>query len=217
VHELLTTVRGILNDNRQLPAGKLIMLLNRVIRGWALYHQHVVSKETFSSIDAAIYWALKRWMRRRHPRKSQRWSRKNYFKTVGGNTWVFFGEVEQKERQLFKAASVPIERHTKVQAAANPFDPAWEAYFERRLDVKMAGNLRGRRFLLSLWKEQNGLCPVCHQQITQVTGWHNHHIIWRSKGGPDVAGNRVLLHPTGHTQVHSQGLYVEKPRPNKGV
>jgi RNA-directed DNA polymerase len=175
------------------------------------------AEETFNSIDAAIYGALKRWVGRKHRRKSQQWIRKKYFKTIDGDNWVFFGEVEQKERHLFKAASVPIERHTKVRAEANPFDPAWEAYFERRLDVKMAGNLRGRRFLLYLWKEQNGLCPVCHQKITKVTGWHNHHITWRSKGGPDVAGNRVLLHPTCHTQVHSQGLYVEKPRPARGV
>jgi len=217
VQEFLATVRGILNDNKQLPAGKLIVLLNRVIRGWTQYHRHVVSKETFNSIDAAIYRALKRWVRRRHPTKSQHWIMKHYFKTIEGQNWVFYGEVERKEKHLLKAASVPIIRHKKVKAEANPFDPAWETYFEHRLDVKMAGNLRGRRFLLYLWKEQQGTCPVCRQKITEMTGWHNHHIIWRSKGGPDVAGNRVLLHPTCHRQVHNQGLYVEKPRPTKGV
>lgn len=217
VQEHLATVRGILKDNKQLPAGKLILLLNRVIRGWAQYHQHVVSKETFSSVDDAIYRALKRWVKRRHPRKSREWIWKKYFKTVAGDNWVFFGEVEGKEVHLFRATSVPIVRHKKVQAEANPFDPAWETYFERRLDVKMERSLRGRRFFLHLWKEQNGVCPVCHQKITKLTGWHNHHRIWRSKGGPDVAGNRVLLHPTCHMQVHSQGLYVEKPHPAKGV
>ena len=42
-------------------------------------------------------------------------------------------------------------------------------------------------------------------------------VYFRSKGGSDTAENRVLLHPTCHQQLHSQGLHVEKPRPAKGV
>jgi len=104
-----------------------------------------------------------------------------------------------------------------IKAAANPYDPAWEVYFEERLGVKMEANLRGRRRLLNLWKAQNGLCPICHQKITHLIGWHNHHIVWRSLGGSDKADNRVLLHPTCHRQVHNQGLEVVKPRPATGV
>jgi RNA-directed DNA polymerase len=217
VHELLDKVRGIIKTNKQLAAGKLILLLNPILRGWAQYHQHVVSKATFGSIDDAIYQALKRWVKRRHPGKAKEWIAKKYFKTIGGDNWVFHGEVEGKEVHLVAATSIPITRHAKVKAEANPYDPHWEVYFEHRLGVKMADNLRGRRQLLYLWREQNGLCPVCAQKITTLTGWHNHHRIWRSKGGSDTADNRVLLHPTCHNQVHSQGLYVEKPRPSRGV
>ena len=81
----------------------------------------------------------------------------------------------------------------------------------------MEANLWGRRQLLHLWKAQDGLCAVCHQKITTLTGWHNHHIVWRSHGGSEGADNRVLLHPNCHRQVHSQGLTVVKPRPEKGV
>ena len=59
------------------------------------------------------------------------------------------------------AAGIPITRHIKVKGEANPFDPAWEAYFEDRLSVKMTTNLKGRRQFLSLWKAQNGRCPIC--------------------------------------------------------
>src|SRR6266567_4622029 len=86
---------------------------------------------------------------------------------------------------------------------------------EKRLDVQMVGTLKGKRWLLHLWKEQGGLCPICQQKITKITGWHSHHVLWRSKGGSDRAENRILLHPTCHQQVHSQGLPVEKPRPVK--
>ena len=44
-----------------------------------------------------------------------------------------------------------------------------------------------------LWKAHHGRCLVCNQPFTDETGWHIHHIIWRSHGGPDTAENRVLL------------------------
>jgi RNA-directed DNA polymerase len=88
---------------------------------------------------------------------------------------------------------------------------------ERRLDVKMDATLKGRRQLLTLYKEQEGICPICHQEITEITEWHRHHIIWRSNGGKDTTDNLVLLHPECHRQVHSQKLEVMKPRPEKGV
>ncbi len=213
----LEKVRDIVKKNKTLPAGKLILLLNPIIRGWAQYHQHVVSKAIFNSVDDAIYQRLRRWMERRHPKKSKTWMEKKYFTTIGGDNWVFYGEADGKTRYLMSTASIPIKRHVKVQGKANPYDPAWESYYEKRLDVHMEGTLKGKRWLRHLWKEQNGLCPVCNHKITKITGWHSHHILWKSRGGPDTAENRVLLHPNCHQQIHSQGLHVEKPRPAKGV
>jgi len=215
VHAHLDKIRDIVKKNKTLPAGKLILMLNPIIRGWAQYHQHVVGTETFSSVDDAIYQRLRRWMKRRHPKKSNEWVTKKYFKTVEGNNWVFYGEMEGQEYRLAEAARVPIKRHVKVKAEANPYDPEWETYYEKRLDVHIVDTLKGKRWLIHLWKEQNGLCPMCQQKITKITGWHSHHIEWRSKGGSDTAENRVLLHPNCHQQVHSQGLHVEKPRPVK--
>ncbi len=122
-----------------------------------------------------------------------------------------------RDVRLFHASSVPIRRYTKIKGEANPYDPTWEPYFEARQGVRMVRNLKGRRYLLRLLKEQAGLCVVCHQRITQLTGWHSHHLVWRTHGGSDRAENRVLLHPNCHAQVHSQGLTVVKPRPQPGV
>ena len=221
VQTFLEKVRTVVKDHKQAPAGQLILLLNPLMRGWALYHRHVVSKRTFSEVDSAIFTALWQWATRRHPTKSRTWVRTKYFHTRGGDHWVFSGEVAGTKGRpeavwLFSAAKMPITRHIKVREQANPYDPAWEVYFEERLGVKMAHTLLGRRKLLHLWKEQDGICPICTQKITTLTGWHNHHIVWRSKGGSDSAANRVLLHPTCHRQVHSQGLTVVKPRPSRG-
>jgi RNA-directed DNA polymerase len=81
----------------------------------------------------------------------------------------------------------------------------------------MLHNLRGIRQLRYLWREQSGLCPVCGQKITKLMGWHNHHLVYRVMGGSDSAENRVLLHPECHRSVHSRKLFVEKPRPARGI
>ena len=217
VKRLMEKVRMILSTNKQAPAGLVIVKLNPILRGWAQYHRHVASKETFSWVDYAVYKAIYRWTRRRHSNKNWRWIREKYFKTVGRRKWVFYGDHDGKERRLFSVARVLIKRHTKIRGQANPYDPEWEIYFEERLGAKMYDDLQGRKQLLHLWEEQNGICPICGTKITLASGWHNHHIVWRSKGGPDTADNRVLLHPNCHRKVHSQRLHVEKPRPVRGV
>jgi len=222
VAALLDKVRTILKDHQQATAGDLMWRLNPLIRGWALYHRHQASKATFSRVDHVIFTWLWRWAKRRHPRKPAGWIRKKYFRTQQGQQWVFFGQTTHTTEDphavwLFTATSVPIVRHIKVRAAANPYDPAWEVYFEERLGVKLVQTFTGRRRLLHLWHEQKGLCPVCHQKITTLTGWHSHHIVWRSHGGSNESENRVLVHPTCHIQVHHQGLTVVKPRPATGV
>ena len=221
VKTFLAKTRKLIKENAQATAGNLIVQLNPKIRGWANYHRHVSSKQTFVKVDDAIFRALWQWAKRRHPKKPGRWVKDKYFHTIGQRNWVFCGEVEEQDGttrnvQLFYAHTVPIERHPKIKGDANPYDPTWEMYFEERLGVKMVQNLKGKRQLISLWKEQNGLCPICHQKITKLTGWNNHHIERRVDGGADRRENRVLLHPNCHRQVHSQGLSVVKPRPVKG-
>jgi RNA-directed DNA polymerase len=213
VKAFLEKIREIVKTNKTLSAGKLIAKLNPLIRGWANYHRHIVSKKVFSSVDTMIYQTIRKWINRRHRGKSEAWKTKKYFTSIQGDNWVFFGNGEEQARYLIRAANVPIQRHVKTQGEANPYDPMWESYFEKRLDVQIAATLKGKHQLLVLWKEQRGLCPICHQKITKITGWHSHHILWRSKGGSDTAENRVLLHPTCHQQVHSQNTPVAKPRP----
>ena len=216
VKAFLAKVRKLIKDNATVTAGELIALLSPVIRGWVRYHQYINCTQTFSNIDRHIFQALWRWALRRHPNTSRRWIRKKYFRTGRGRGWHFYGEHEGKKHLLPLASNVPKAWYVKVKGEANPFDPDWEVYFEERLGVKMVDNLKGRRQLLRLWKEQEGRCPICTEKITQVTGWHNHHITWRSLGGKDTSENRVLLHPNCHRQVHSQKLTVRKPRPADG-
>ena len=215
---MLRNVRGVIKANKSAAAGSLICHLNPLIRGWAMYHGHVVSAKVFQSVDHAIFQALWRWARRRHPNKGVRWVKARYFHALGDRHWVFSGEVRGRKGQpqvvhLFTAHTLPITRHTKIASRVNPYDPQWEVYLETRLGRHMAASLQGRKTLLVLWKRQRGRCPHCHELITTTTGWHAHHKVWRSLGGSYTMDNRVLLHPTCHRQVHHTLGSTHRPPP----
>jgi RNA-directed DNA polymerase len=204
-------------------AADLIGKLNPKIRGWANYHRHVVSKHTFVHLDSIIFSRIWQWARRRHPKKSSDWLKKRYFGQRRGRDWSFFSETCDDEGQpgklwLHRASSTPIKRHIKVKGEANPYDPAYETYFEKREADHMQDTFRGTRTLRFLWNEQRGLCPICSIKITRNTGWRAHYCVPRVLGGLKGAGNRVLLHPECHDRVHRQRISVSKPRlPERGV
>lgn len=216
--QLLDKVRHLIRENQSAHQCNLIGLLNPVISGWVNYHRSVVASAVFERVDAAIWRALWRWACRRHPKKSRYWIRKKYFRTIGTRTWTFACEMgtcteDGKARwlKLAYATDTKIRRHRKIKAAANPYDPAWETYFEERLSLKMVNQLAGYRRLLHLWLTQDGNCPICDEKITKESGWQIHHLVYRSLGGTDATSNLVLLHPNCHKQVHSQQLSVVKP------
>jgi RNA-directed DNA polymerase len=219
VKAFLDKIREVIKVHKHTDPYTLIAILNPRIRGWANYHRHVVSSVTYERVDHEIFCALWRWAKSRHLNKRKSWIARKYFGTVGLRNWWFFGRCKGKEgtrtNWICRASRTPVQRHAKIRGEANPYDPQWEVYFEQRLGVKMAANLKGRRQLSRLWREQKGKCPVCNQLITKLTGWHNHHLKQRVMGGLDSSENRVLLHPECHRQVHNQNLSVSKPRPVK--
>ena len=169
-------------------------------------------------MDHAIFQALWRWAKRRHPNKGVRWVKARYFHTIDDRNWVLSGKARGPKGQLqavhfFTAHSLPITRHTKIHSEANPYDPQWELYLEKRLGLKMATSFKGRKTLLHLWRRQHGRCSHCGEAITTLTGWHSHHKDWRSHGGSDTADNQVLLHPTCHRQVHHSLGSTRMPPP----
>jgi RNA-directed DNA polymerase len=226
VKAFLEKVRAIIKGHQPATAGDLVVRLNPLIRGWANYHRHGASKRTFESIDAHIYRVLWQWAKRRHPNKGARWVKEKYFTTLGGNHWTFFGMTERKDKEhpdgpyrkvhLLGASSTPIQRHTAIRSAANPYDPAWETYVEEREGLKMEVSLPGRRKLQYLWQQQKGRCPVCNQRITRISGWQQHYRMKKTLGGPEHSGNRVLLHPHCHSAVHAPNARGE-PGPSSGL
>ncbi|EJQ8147184.1 group II intron reverse transcriptase/maturase [Salmonella enterica subsp. enterica serovar Newport] len=218
IKTFLEKVRSIIRSGKALPQIKLIKMLNPVISGWANYHQHVVSKKVFASVDHEIWKALWQWSLRRHPNKGKGWVRRRYFHRTQTRSWIFAVETSERGangKKLLKslrlASDTRIVRHKAIKMDANPFDPEWETYFEARISNKMQNSLKGRRKLYNLWVKQKGKCAVCHQLITSESGWHVHHMIRRTDGGSNENSNLMMVHPTCHNQIHARNLRVLKP------
>lgn len=211
-------LRNVVSDNLGAKQVNLIGLLNPMLRGWSQYHSPVVAKETFSRLESLLFWRLMRWAKRRHPMKNADWIRRKYWRSVGDRNWVFAADTLTKDgdkgvMQMYSLPGTPIARHKKIKGAYNPYDPEWEMYGETLRQERMLKNMSYRAEWTKLYADQMGRCAHCGHEMDTDTGWHDHHIVYRVEGGSDALGNRILLHPNCHTQVHTLGLKVVKPVP----
>jgi RNA-directed DNA polymerase len=146
VLKFIRDMKGIIKDHPTISAGDLISILNPKLIGWGNYYRHVVSKETYAYVDFQIYNALRRWAVRRHPHKSRDWMVRKYFNKQGmyAPNSNFFGYVklgdQKAEVSLSRVSSIPIKRHVKIRANANPFDPQFQEYFLKRGEKKKIRN-----------------------------------------------------------------------------
>ena len=150
-------------------------MLNPIIRGWANYHRNQVADDIFRKVDHLIWQMLWRWARRRHPKKSLRWVKDRYFHRIGREDWVFGaqttrGNGERKWVTLVKARNTQIRRHVKIKGEANPFDPASDDYFERRLGLIMKDNLRGKGQFNSSLAAATGQVPALRRADHEGNG-----------------------------------------------
>jgi RNA-directed DNA polymerase len=125
----------LLRQNMSTPIEATIKKLNQVLRGWALYHRHVVASEAFSRVDTYVYEQLWRFLRRKHPGKSKKWlGRKYWSATHNPNVFAVRSKYKKKTFLLtvIRISSIGIKRHIKVRAEANPYKPEDAGYFWRR-------------------------------------------------------------------------------------
>ena len=189
-------VRDTFRAHRGAKALAMIGNLNPIIGGWANHFKSVVSKDAFQRIDTAIWKSSWRWAKRRHSRKSSSWIVKRYYTRKGARNWIF----TDRGANLKIMAQTPIKRHTKIKGAANPYDPEWEAYFEKRWERQWMFQNKFRWKVL--WRKQKGQCPACGRKLNEDDELDVHHRKPRVLGGDDSFGNLVLLHSICHRQIH---------------
>lgn len=95
----------------------LISKLNPIIRGWANYHNSIVSSDTFRTLDHKIWELLWKWAKRRHPKKPKNWIVNKYWKRSQSRRWNFRTE----KSSLLLLFKTKIRRHTPLKLQMNPF------------------------------------------------------------------------------------------------
>jgi RNA-directed DNA polymerase len=209
VQQVTRKIRKVIKDNKSCHQIKLIQILNPIIQGWALYHRHIVAKESFGKLKNDIFKALWQWATRRHPKKNRYWIKDKYFKHIGQDFWCFAYQDKINKNEFYKLinpAKISIKRHVKIIAEANPYDKELDVYFENRLKHKMCNSFSSNQKLRIIWNTQKGKCPVCLQNITLETKWDIHHKLPRSKGGDNKNSNLAMLHINCHRQIHDRGF-----------
>ncbi|WP_323837963.1 group II intron reverse transcriptase/maturase [Photorhabdus africana] len=192
-------IREVVMAHRGSSQESLIIELIPILKGWGMYHKHVGATRTFAKLDHKIWQLLWRWAKRRHPNKGRRWLKSRYWRKIGKRDWVFsIGEL-----QLFQLSRIRCTKYVKIRSEANPYDPAFEEYFEGRIQKWMMEHAKAK--INRIWRAQQGKCPICHEPITPKTKWDIHHKVWKSLGGGEEENNLILLHGNCHRQVHVRG------------
>jgi RNA-directed DNA polymerase len=145
-HNAVVKIKQNLHDtitkNLGAPANILIKKLNSILRGWANYHRHIVSKEIFKAIDMYLWRQIGLWCKRRHPNKAWKWIKAKYFSASDELCTFATLELMKKGKKvkiykLFRAGKVPIIRHKKIISQANPYKREDEKYYiQRRAKLK---------------------------------------------------------------------------------
>jgi RNA-directed DNA polymerase len=195
---LTDKVRTLCQQARGTTPEQLIETLNPLLRGWANSHRHVSCGETFAKLDNFVWQRGYRWAKRRHSDKTGRWIAERYFPHRQGEPWRFTDPTTGTQPPRVREAVKP-PRPLKIKGAANPFDPAWEAYCQP-CDWELALLRASSPFRATILRQQHGLCPGGRQvmQVEEEVEWHHrdgHH-------QQNHLGHLVLLHPNCHRQDH---------------
>ena len=135
VRSVLDKARPKIRSCRGWKASALIRKPHPILRGWANYHRHVVSKKIYGRIDYGLRTMLGRWARRAHSNKADGWMMRRYFSAdPKGSFSVRTQDREDRKKVLkvYRLGDTIPERHIKVRGEATPYDPVYVEYFEKR-------------------------------------------------------------------------------------
>jgi RNA-directed DNA polymerase len=93
----------------RLSLGDVLWHVNPILRGWAAYYRHGVSKRTFSYLGYYTWWRMILWLRRKHPRMTWKQTRRRYYgadRITDGKVGLYNPAKMQVTRYRFRGAQI---------------------------------------------------------------------------------------------------------------
>jgi RNA-directed DNA polymerase len=204
----LTEIRSWLKAHAGAKQEDVIAHLNQTLRGWSLYYRHVASSQIYPYVDHRLFRMLWTWARRRHPKKSAKWIKAKYFRTMGTRKWVF--AVHTKNRRGHRITRsldetrLAIKRHILVVGRNSPLDPALRDYWRKRAIWRAQLRYEAKSAKRALTARQNWKCPVCQASLLNEEPLDLHHRQAVAHGGTDELDNLDIRHEACHYNAHGE-------------
>jgi RNA-directed DNA polymerase len=197
------TIRDAFARKRGSYVNALIAELNPIIRGIGNYWSKVVSKKIFNGIDNYVWQKTRKFINQLHPRKSNKWKAKRYFKPdrngISKDKWLLT-DPKNNSVQITKMSWIPIERHIMIKFDNSPDNPQLKQYFEQRDEKEFkANNVLHKQ---KMAKAQKYKCRICNQSLIGEEELETNHIVPEKIGGKSQYFNLELLHISCHIQHH---------------
>jgi len=212
--KFMDKIRGIISSNKSSKQESVIRLLNPVIVGWTNYYKHSSASVTFRKADYLIFKKLWQWAVRRHPKKGKYWIANRYFRRFNNRGWCFTADLDKNSQnekiRLKRLYDTKITNFIKIIGKANPYDPEWKEYFDKRNTYKMLLSLNGRKTLLSVWKRQECKCPLCGNLIDKEHAWSMVETVTNEKA------KKILVHDDCRRKQNQQKEVIEPASINRG-
>jgi RNA-directed DNA polymerase len=100
---------------------ELLHRINPVLRGWASYFKHGVSKATFSYLDTYAWRRVVGWLRRKHHQTGWKWLRRRYlpgWRPTEGTATLFNPAKVTVSRYRYRGARIPSPWMVKPAGAS---------------------------------------------------------------------------------------------------
>ena len=170
-------ISEVVRRHRMCKQESLIRMLNPIVTGWGNYYRYGASTEAFHNCDNHIFNVTRKWALRRHPKKKRTWVNDRYWHNLRGRKWTFAVVYKGKKGHedylaLKRLADVHYTEYKQIKGDANPFDPEYDLYFQKRETQLMLETLKGRKSLLCLWNKQGRTCPLCGKPIDRTKAWN---------------------------------------------
>ena len=186
------------------PVWYKVMQLNRILRGWSAYYQHVNAKETFHKLD---WWMLNRafeWARKKHDKPPWRVIRAKYrHRDPKGRINFVCHLNDGSPVWLYRMSDRPIRRYWVNWKRPTYMDSgirtSIEDHAESMVEPVSYPAKESDQIRVIIQRRDNYMCQRCGATGAPL---YVHHIVPRRRGGTNDLDNIVTLCHPCHCEAH---------------